>query len=179
MATPIKDWSKLEVRDVVRFLFSKGTRPSEIRKQIAETCGEGDMSRSRVYQWCTWFGEGQTSQDDEPKSGYPKTSTNKENTTLVDELIKCDRRMKVRGTFCHRISASMLPNTATLLTASEMRFVARPGPLRRVVVLQHDMRPLIQQTLHSNGCSAAVGKFFLILPTVQTLHPLTFICLNP
>ncbi|GFN78244.1 histone-lysine N-methyltransferase SETMAR [Plakobranchus ocellatus] len=35
------------------------------------------------------------------------------------------------------------------------------------------MRPLIQQTLHSNGCSATVGKFFLILPTVQTWHPLT------
>ncbi|GFN98134.1 histone-lysine N-methyltransferase SETMAR [Plakobranchus ocellatus] len=25
------------------------------------------------------------------------------------------------------------------------------------------MRPIIQQTLHSNGCSATVGKFFLIL----------------
>ncbi|GFN80476.1 histone-lysine N-methyltransferase SETMAR [Plakobranchus ocellatus] len=37
MATPIKDWSKLEVRAVVRFLFSKGTKPSEIPKQIAET----------------------------------------------------------------------------------------------------------------------------------------------
>ncbi|GFO42336.1 hypothetical protein PoB_006884100 [Plakobranchus ocellatus] len=35
------------------------------------------------------------------------------------------------------------------------------------------------QTLHSNGCSAAVGKFFLILPTVQTWHPLTFICMDP
>ncbi|GFO28520.1 histone-lysine N-methyltransferase SETMAR [Plakobranchus ocellatus] len=38
MATPIKEWSKLEVRAVVRFfLFSKGTKPSEIHKQIAET----------------------------------------------------------------------------------------------------------------------------------------------
>ncbi|GFO17886.1 histone-lysine N-methyltransferase SETMAR [Plakobranchus ocellatus] len=53
------------------------------------------MSRSRVYQWCTWFGEGRTSVGDEPKSGRPKTSTN-ENTTRVDELIRCDRRMKIR-----------------------------------------------------------------------------------
>ncbi|GFR97540.1 histone-lysine N-methyltransferase SETMAR [Elysia marginata] len=53
------------------------------------------MSRSRVYQCCTWFGEGGTSLDDELKSGRPKTSTN-ENTTRVDELIKCDRRMKIR-----------------------------------------------------------------------------------
>ncbi|GFR73796.1 histone-lysine n-methyltransferase setmar-like protein [Elysia marginata] len=49
-----------------------------------------------LYQWCTWFGEGRTSLDDEPKSGRPKTSTNEENTSRVGELIKCDRRMKMR-----------------------------------------------------------------------------------
>ncbi|GFO45293.1 transposase [Plakobranchus ocellatus] len=55
----------------------------------------------------------------------------------------------------------------------------RPELLRRGVVLQHDNATLIQQTLHSNGCSATVLKFCLILPTVQTWHPLTFICLDP
>ncbi|GFN99585.1 histone-lysine N-methyltransferase SETMAR [Plakobranchus ocellatus] len=54
------------------------------------------MSRSRVYQRCTWFGEGRTSLGDEPKSGRPKTSTNEENKTSVDEHIRCDRRMKIR-----------------------------------------------------------------------------------
>ncbi|GFS06490.1 histone-lysine N-methyltransferase SETMAR [Elysia marginata] len=44
----------------------------------------------------------------------------------------------MRKTFCHRISVSMLLNTATLVTASEMHIVARPGLLRRGVVLQHD-----------------------------------------
>ncbi|GFR79526.1 histone-lysine N-methyltransferase SETMAR [Elysia marginata] len=88
MATAIKDWSKLEVRAVVRFLFSKGIRHSEIYKPIAETYGEGATSRFRVYQWCAWFGVGRTSLDDEPKSGRPKTSTNEENTTRVDEHIK-------------------------------------------------------------------------------------------
>ncbi|GFO49701.1 histone-lysine N-methyltransferase SETMAR [Plakobranchus ocellatus] len=73
-----------------------GTKPSEIHKQIAETYDEGAISRSRMYQWCTWFGEGRTSLGDEPKSGRPKTSTNEENTTRVDELIRCDRRMKIR-----------------------------------------------------------------------------------
>ncbi|GFR91953.1 histone-lysine N-methyltransferase SETMAR [Elysia marginata] len=53
------------------------------------------MPRPRVYQWCIWFGEGRTSLDDEPKSGRTKTSTNEENTTCVDELIKCDRRIKM------------------------------------------------------------------------------------
>ncbi|GFS08484.1 histone-lysine N-methyltransferase SETMAR [Elysia marginata] len=115
------------------------------------------MSTSRVYQWCTWFGEGRTSLDDEPKSGRLKTSANEEKTTLVDELIKCDRRMKRRKTFCHRVSVSMLLNTATLLTASEMQFVARPGLLRRCVVLQHDNATphsanLTQRRLQCNSC---------------------------
>ncbi|GFO34057.1 histone-lysine N-methyltransferase SETMAR, partial [Plakobranchus ocellatus] len=57
---------------------------------------QGARSRSRVYQWCTLFGEGRNSLGDEPKSGRPKTSINEENTTRVDELIRCDRRMKVR-----------------------------------------------------------------------------------
>ncbi|GFO49959.1 transposase [Plakobranchus ocellatus] len=68
MATSIKERSKLEVRAVVHFLFSKGTKPSEIHKQIAETYGEGAMSRSRVYQWCTWFEGGRTSLGDEPNT---------------------------------------------------------------------------------------------------------------
>ncbi|GFS12057.1 histone-lysine N-methyltransferase SETMAR [Elysia marginata] len=54
------------------------------------------MSKSQVYQWCSWFGKGRISLDDEPKSGRPKTSNNEENTSRVDELIKCDRRMKIR-----------------------------------------------------------------------------------
>ncbi|GFO00212.1 histone-lysine N-methyltransferase SETMAR [Plakobranchus ocellatus] len=86
MATPMKEWSKLEVRAVVRFLFSKGRKPSEIHNQIAETYGEGARSRSRVYQWCTWFGEGRTSLGDEPKSGRPKTSTNEEKLVLTNSL---------------------------------------------------------------------------------------------
>ncbi|GFS13651.1 histone-lysine N-methyltransferase SETMAR [Elysia marginata] len=52
----------------------------------------------------------------------------------------------------------------------------RPGLLRRGIVLKHNK---VQQTLDSNGCSAMVEQFFPILPTIQTLHPLTFICLDP
>ncbi|GFR86171.1 histone-lysine N-methyltransferase SETMAR [Elysia marginata] len=137
MATPIKDWSKLEVRAVVRFcflfvcLFTKRTRPSEIHKQMAETYGEGALSRSRVYQWYTWFGEGQTSLDDEPKSGRPKTSTNGENKIRVDELIKCDRRMKGQ---C--INAAQYCSTLGGLIDAIRR--KRRGLLRRSAVLQLD-----------------------------------------
>ncbi|GFR58502.1 histone-lysine n-methyltransferase setmar-like protein [Elysia marginata] len=49
-----------------------------------------------MYGWNTWFREGLTSLDDEAKSGRPKTSINEENTTRVDQLINCDRRMEIR-----------------------------------------------------------------------------------
>ncbi|GFO03250.1 histone-lysine N-methyltransferase SETMAR [Plakobranchus ocellatus] len=244
MATLIKEWSKLEVRAVVRFLFSKRTKPSEIHKQIAETFGEGAMSRSRVYQWCTWFGEGRTSLGDEPKSGRPKTSTNEENTTRVDELIRCDRRMKIREipkstvheivhdtlgywkvdkarlhqsmTWKHPSSPvtkkfkvqrsaakvmatvfwdakgvillDILPQGQCISTArycstldrlKEAIRRKRPGLLRRGVVLQHDNATphsanLTQQWLQRYG-----WEILPYLPTVQTWHPLTFICLDP
>ncbi|GFR93428.1 hypothetical protein ElyMa_000892700 [Elysia marginata] len=74
----------------------------------------------------------------------------------------------------------MLPKSAALLTALEMQFVANDLDSQEgVLCFSTIMRSLIQQALHSNGCSATVGKFFLILPRVQTSHSLTFICLGP
>ncbi|GFR96194.1 histone-lysine N-methyltransferase SETMAR [Elysia marginata] len=59
-------------------------------------CQDLECINRRFDIWCIWFGVGRRSLDDEPKSGRPKTSTNEENTTRVDELIKGDRRMKIR-----------------------------------------------------------------------------------
>ncbi|GFO26986.1 histone-lysine N-methyltransferase SETMAR [Plakobranchus ocellatus] len=47
------------------------------------------MSMTQVYQWCSWFKDGRTNLQDEPRSGCP-------NTALVDELIKVDRRVKLK-----------------------------------------------------------------------------------
>ncbi|GFR84701.1 hypothetical protein ElyMa_002423800 [Elysia marginata] len=57
----------------------------------------------------------------------------------------------------------VLPNTATLLAASEMLFVARPGLFRRNVVVQHD-----NATPHSaNLTQQRYGwEIVPILPTV-------------
>ncbi|GFR66491.1 hypothetical protein ElyMa_003683200 [Elysia marginata] len=63
------------------------------------------------------------------------------------------------------------------LDASKMQCVSKDlDSWEWVLCISSILQPLIRQTLHSNGCSASVGKFFLILPTVQTLHPLIFIC---
>ncbi|GFN99668.1 transcription initiation factor tfiid subunit 2 [Plakobranchus ocellatus] len=51
---------------------------------------------TQVYQWCSWFKDGRTSLQDEPRSGRPNTANNDWNTARVDELIKVDRRVKLK-----------------------------------------------------------------------------------
>ncbi|GFN93230.1 histone-lysine N-methyltransferase SETMAR [Plakobranchus ocellatus] len=51
---------------------------------------------TQVYQWCSWFKDGRTSLQDEPRSGHPNTANNDWNTARVDELIKVDRRVKLK-----------------------------------------------------------------------------------
>ncbi|GFR83838.1 histone-lysine N-methyltransferase SETMAR [Elysia marginata] len=98
MAPPIAEWSTLEVRPraVVRFLFAKGTKCPVIYREGVENYGEHAMSMTQVCQWCSCFKDGRTSLQDEPKTGRPNTASNDWNTARVDELIKVDRRVKVK-----------------------------------------------------------------------------------
>ncbi|GFN97464.1 histone-lysine N-methyltransferase SETMAR [Plakobranchus ocellatus] len=96
MAPPIAVWSKLEITAVVRFLFAKGTKCSVIYREIVENYVEHAMSMTQVYQWCSWFKDGRTSLQDETRSGRPNTANNDCNTARVSELIKVDRRVKLK-----------------------------------------------------------------------------------
>ncbi|GFN84016.1 hypothetical protein PoB_001052200 [Plakobranchus ocellatus] len=51
----------------------------------------------------------------------------------------------------------------------------RPGLLRSGVVLQHDNATPTRQNAQRNGLNVTGGTLFPIQPTVQTLHPQTFI----
>ncbi|GFN99515.1 histone-lysine N-methyltransferase SETMAR [Plakobranchus ocellatus] len=96
MAPPIAVWSKLEIKAVVCFLFAKGTKCFVIYREIVENYGEHAMSMTQVYQWCSWFKDCRTSLQDEPRSGRPNTANNDWSTARVDELIKVDRRGKLK-----------------------------------------------------------------------------------
>ncbi|GFN88373.1 histone-lysine N-methyltransferase SETMAR [Plakobranchus ocellatus] len=61
-----------------------------------ENYSEYAMSMTQVYQWCSWFKDCRTSLQDEPRSGRPNTANNDWNTARVDELIKVDKRVKVK-----------------------------------------------------------------------------------
>ncbi|GFO29651.1 histone-lysine N-methyltransferase SETMAR [Plakobranchus ocellatus] len=54
------------------------------------------MSMTQVCQWCSWFKDSRISLHGEPRSGRPNTANNDWNTARVDELIKVDRREKLK-----------------------------------------------------------------------------------
>ncbi|GFO14945.1 histone-lysine N-methyltransferase SETMAR [Plakobranchus ocellatus] len=54
------------------------------------------MSMTQVCQWCSWFKDGRTSLRYEARSGRPNTANNDWSTARVDELIKVDRRVKLK-----------------------------------------------------------------------------------
>ncbi|GFO45254.1 histone-lysine N-methyltransferase SETMAR [Plakobranchus ocellatus] len=78
------------------FSVRKGTKCSVIYREIVENYGEHAMSMTQVYLWCSWFKDGRTSLQDEPRSGHPNTPNNDSITVRVDELIKIDRREKMK-----------------------------------------------------------------------------------
>ncbi|GFO14950.1 histone-lysine N-methyltransferase SETMAR [Plakobranchus ocellatus] len=213
MALPIAVWSKLEIRAVVRFLFTKGTKCSVIYKEIVENYGEHTMSMTQVYQWCYWFKDSRTSLQDEPRSGRPNTANNDWNTPQIDELIKVDRRVKLK-----EISLKLdIPKTNVHAIVHDklgyrkvsarwvFKMLSDEHKRQRVEISQILLHRCQQEgdetvdvgpggdyrarnkhnaTLHTqntqrNGLNVTGGTLLPIQPTVQTLHPQTFIYLGP
>ncbi|GFG31228.1 hypothetical protein Cfor_11652 [Coptotermes formosanus] len=58
--------------------------------------GDECLSRARTFAWFKKIMEGQTSADDNPRSGRPSTRRNNHSVTRVRELIHANRRLTVR-----------------------------------------------------------------------------------
>ena len=52
MATALREWTKEEVRAVVRFLWAQGTQPVEIHHEIEAVYGPNVMNVQSVRTWC-------------------------------------------------------------------------------------------------------------------------------
>ena len=96
MATPIENWSKSEIRAVVRFLHAKGNNPTEIHSELTSVYGKDVMSKTGVYQWCSMFEAGRSSIDRAPGSGRPQSSLTQDNIARVDHLLREDRRRSIK-----------------------------------------------------------------------------------
>ena len=55
MATVLCEWTREEVRSVIRFLWAKGTAPIEIHREIQTVDGSNVMTVQHVRKWCRKF----------------------------------------------------------------------------------------------------------------------------
>ncbi|KAJ9598719.1 hypothetical protein L9F63_010605 [Diploptera punctata] len=86
-----------EQRSVVRFLWAKGHKPSEIHRDMRGVYGDDCMDRSNVSRWCTFFQEGRVNLSDSPRSGRPTTAAIPQNVRGIEAAILNDRRVHLFG----------------------------------------------------------------------------------
>ncbi len=83
-------------RAIVFFLWKEGVNPAEIVRRLAAVFGVRADSKSTVYRWIERFKEGRQSLEDDPRSGRPAISVNREKIQLVENVVMEDRRITVR-----------------------------------------------------------------------------------
>ncbi|GFV90298.1 histone-lysine N-methyltransferase SETMAR [Trichonephila clavipes] len=77
MVRRLGNWSRLEMRAVIRFLWARNVSTSAIYNQIMEFYGEQTMSRQLVTKWCRSFQSGKKDVGNRNMagSGRPSSST--------------------------------------------------------------------------------------------------------
>ena len=86
-----------EQRSVVRFLWAKGHKPSDIHRDMRGLYGDDCMDRSNVSRWCTFFEEESVNLSDSPRSGRPTTAATPQNVRGIEAAILNDRRVQLRA----------------------------------------------------------------------------------
>jgi hypothetical protein len=97
-----ENYSKFEVRDMVRFL--KAEELSQIENHRRLVFKTKTFSVERKCLWLNSFKEGRTALNDVPEKHKikPRTSHTDENFVIVEGLIKKNRRVKVSETHCKK-----------------------------------------------------------------------------
>ena len=85
MTLPLQQCTKQEQQSVVRFLFSKGMKPIEIRRMRIQY-GNRCMSRTQVYEWTEKFKNGVTSVEDSPHPCPAFTAVTEDDTVAMEKL---------------------------------------------------------------------------------------------
>jgi len=71
MATPLSTCTVEEQRSIIRFLWSKSVKPSEIYRRMKIQYGDSYLSQGRVYEWVERFQNGRQNVSHEHWSGRP------------------------------------------------------------------------------------------------------------
>lgn len=94
MAHPVE---KIEVRAVIRFLHLKGNNAKEIHDELVAVYGDNAPAYDTVVKWRRRFQCGQTSLQDEARTGRPSLSEEPGIVAQVEALVLEDRRITVEA----------------------------------------------------------------------------------
>jgi len=79
----------------IEFLVKEEIPAAEIHQRLQRAYGSVCMGASNVRRWVKHFKDGNTSIQDEPRSGRPRTASTERDKERVDEIIQDDRRVTV------------------------------------------------------------------------------------
>ena len=82
-------------RAVIEFLVKEEIPDAEFHQRLQRAYGSVCMGASSVRWWVKHFKDGNTSIQDQPRSGRPRTASTERYKERVDEIIQDDRRVTV------------------------------------------------------------------------------------
>lgn len=86
----------IEQRAVIRFLMRKNRKLSEIHQELVDVYQDNALPYSTVSRWITQFRCGRESFEDDAPGGNEPTVVTDETINAVRDMIKADRRLKIR-----------------------------------------------------------------------------------
>ncbi|PNF34140.1 hypothetical protein B7P43_G01150 [Cryptotermes secundus] len=80
-------------RAIIEFLVKEEIPAAEIHQRLQRAYGSVCMGANCVRRWVKHFKDGNTSIENEPRSGRPRRASTESNKKRVDEIIQDDRRV--------------------------------------------------------------------------------------
>ena len=83
-------------RVCISFCIILGETPTETVLMLEQSFGSAALSRGRVFEWHRRFREGQTSAEDNERSGRPSLSRTDDSKAQISEILDQDRNKTLR-----------------------------------------------------------------------------------
>ena len=87
---------KFEQRAVIKFFSKLGKNATDIETELKIVYGDSTPPYSTIAWWVAEFRRGRENLEDDPRSGRPHTAVTEVNVAKVEQLVKEDRRIKLK-----------------------------------------------------------------------------------
>lgn len=137
-----------EQRVFIKFQVLLGTPVHEIEKLLKKTVGNNAMKRPTIIKWVERFQQGETSAQDQPRSGRPKSSRDESHKEKLAVLLEESRSWTTRE-LSHQLDISKDSVHKMLVEDFGMRKVCAKWVPHQLTPEQREVRTLIAQALLS------------------------------